>query len=634
MRTSLFFLSLCSQTLAAPQLFGPLADLLGNLGSGKGFVDTALGALGGAVGITATYDYVVVGGGTAGNTIGVRLVEAGYSVAIIEAGGYYQVGKPLLTTSPAGDVFNIGMSMSDALPLVDWMFETQPQDGANGRKFHYARGKCLGGSSALNFMIYQRGTAQCYDQWADLTGDNSWTWQNTQKHFKNSFTFTPPNNAKRGSNVTTRYNSDAFLPGTPGPVQVGYSNFVSAAATWLEKGMAAVGIQSVNDFNSGSLLGGAYLSTTIRSSDATRSGSDQFITRAKSNPKLKVYTRTLAKKILFDSTKKATGVAVDSAGIKYTIKARKEVIVSAGAFQSPQLLMVSGIGPSAQLSVLGVKVLSDLSGVGQNMWDHIMFGPSYQVSLVTLNRVIKDPLYAAKRLADYVSTQTGELASNVVEYLGWEKLSTSAGYGDAFSADAKSALAAFTDDWPEAEWLTINSYIEDFLTPVADVARQDRQHATILGAIVAPTSRGNVTLRSADTADAPLINPNWLTSQSDIELAIAMYKRMREIWTSPAMKDVVVGGEAYPGLDKVQSDEEIHEQVKKSLTTVWHAACTCKMGKQGDEGAVLDGKARVYGVKGLRVVDASSFPTLPPGHPQSTVYMLAEKIASDIIKGA
>lgn len=145
MRISILLLSFCSQGLAAPQLFGPLVDVLGNVIGGKGFVDTALGALGGAVGITATYDYVVVGGGTAGNTIGVRLAEAGYSVAIIEAGGYYQVGKPLLTTSPAGDVFNIGMSMSDASPLVDWMFETQPQDGANGRKFHYARGKCLGG---------------------------------------------------------------------------------------------------------------------------------------------------------------------------------------------------------------------------------------------------------------------------------------------------------------------------------------------------------------------------------------------------------------------------------------------------------------------------------------------------------
>lgn len=161
------------------------------------------------------------------------------------------------------------------------------------------------------------------------------------------------------------------------------------------------------------------------------------------------------------------------------------------------------------------------------------------------------------------------------------------------------------------------------------MARQSAQHATILGAIVAPTSRGNVTLASADTKDLPLINPNWLTTTSDIELAIAMYKRMREIWATDAMAPVVLGGgEAYPGLASVQSDDEIHEQIKKSLTTVWHAACTCRMGRQGEEGAVLDAKARVFGVRGVRVVDASSFPTLPPGHPQSTVCELRPFLAS------
>ncbi|KAB2570007.1 Dehydrogenase patE [Lasiodiplodia theobromae] len=620
--------------LAAPQVLGPLTDLLGTIIGGAGFVDTTLGTLAGAAGVTASFDYVVVGGGTAGNVVGVRLAEAGHTVAVVEAGGYYQISKPLLTTAPAGDVFNIGMDMSDAVSLVDWKFETEPQAGADGRTFHYARGKCLGGSSALNFMIYQRGTQQCYDEWAELLGDDSWSWANTQSHFQNSFTFTAPDDAKRGSNVTTSYNADAFAASTSGPVQVGYSNFVSAAATWLEKGMEAVGIKTITDFNSGSLLGKQWLSTTIRPTDATRSGSDQFITSAASNTNLKVYLRTLAKKIIFDSSKKATGVQVETAGVTYTLNATKEVIVSAGAFQSPQLLMVSGVGPAAHLESFGIDVVKDLPGVGQNMWDHIMFGPSYEVGLTTLNRVIRDPLYAATRLADYIATQTGELASNVVEFLGWEKLSQVDGYADGFSDEAKAQLAQFTDDWPEAEWLTINAYIENFLNPVADVAAQTAQHATILGAIVAPTSRGNVTLSSASTSDLPLVNPNWLTTTSDIELAVAMYKRMREIWASDAMASVVIGDEFYPGTDAVSTDDEILAQIKKSLTTVWHASCTCKMGAEDDEGAVLDSKARVYGVDGLRVVDASSFPTLPPGHPQSTVYMIAEKIAADIINGA
>ncbi|KAL1641054.1 hypothetical protein SLS58_006326 [Diplodia intermedia] len=630
MRTPLLplplLLPLLTPALALPQILGPLTDLLSNLFSGAGLADTTLGALAGAAGVAQTFDYVVVGGGTAGATLGARLAEAGHAVAVVEAGGYYQAEKPLLTTSPAGDVFGIGMDEETAGP-VDWGFRTVPQAGADGREFHYARGKCLGG----------RGTQQCYDQWAELLGDDSWSWANTQQHFKKSVTFHAPNGAKRGANVTTSYNAGAFAGGgsaSGGPVQVGYSNFVSAAATWLEKAMDAVGIATVADFNSGRLLGKQYLATTIRPSDATRSGSDQFVTRASKSAatrkNLKVYLKTLATKLVFDATKKATGVSVETGGVAYTLRARKEVVVAAGAFQSPQLLMVSGVGPAAQLGAHGIAVVADLPGVGQNMWDHVMFGPSYEVRLTTLNRVLRDPLYAARRLADYVAAQSGELASNVVEFLGWEKLSRVDGYGDGFSDETKSALAQFPEDWPEAEWLTINAYIENFLRPVADVAAQTRQHATILGALVAPTSRGNITLASASAADAPLINPNWLTTAADVELAVAMYRRMREMWATSAIRPVVVGGEFYPGTDAVATDEEIHAHIKKSLTTVWHAACTCKMGRADDEGAVLDARARVYGVKGLRVVDASSFPTLPPGHPQN---MVAEKIAADIING-
>ncbi|OJD32698.1 gmc oxidoreductase, partial [Diplodia corticola] len=639
MRTILLsYLLLSSKALAAPQILSSLASAISSLiGGSSGLVDTALGTLAGASGINATFDYIVVGGGTAGNVVATRLAEAGLSVALVEAGGYYQVEKPLLTTVPAGDVFSIGMAASDAAgSLVDWKFETTPQEGCDGRTFHYARGKCLGGSSALNFMIYQRGTQQCYDEWASLLDDDSWSWANTQEHFKRSFTFHAPDNTKRGANVTTRYNAAAFDASASGPVQVGYSNFVSAAATWLEKGMDAVGIPTITDFNSGTLLGKQYLSTTIRPSDATRSGSDQFILRAKTSPtasrNLKVYLRTLATKILFDddknNTKTATGVTVETADTTYTLTARNEVILSAGAFQSPQLLMLSGIGPAAHLAEHGIALVKDLPGVGQNMWDHVMFGPSYEVALPTLNRVVRDPAYAARRLADYAATHSGELASNVVEFLGWEKLSAldaGAAAGKNFSDETRAALAAFPDDWPEVEYLTTNAYIEDFLHPVANVARQSAQHATILGALVAPTSRGTVTLSSPSAGAAPLINPNWLTAPADVELAVAMYKRMREIWGSDAMRAVVVGGggdagrEFYPGLDAVATDEEIRAQVRKSLTTVWHAACTCKMGAEGDAGAVLDARARVRGVRGLRVVDASAFPTLPPGHPQSGV---------------
>ncbi|KAK8199573.1 choline dehydrogenase [Phyllosticta capitalensis] len=580
-------------------------------------------------GLDTTYDYVVVGGGTAGNTIAYRLAAAGNRVAVLEAGNWYEIGKPILGTTPLGDVVGVGMSRLDYNPLVDWGFMTTPQAGCNNRQFHYARGKALGGSSALNFMIYQRGTEGSYQQWADDLGDNSYTFDNLLPYFEKSLTFSPPDTSKRLANATTEYNPSVFDPTNPGPVHVSYSNFVQSFATWLIKGFNAVGIQTITDFNSGNLLGTQYAAATIRPSDATRSASDVFIQAALTNPNLKVYINTLVKKIIFDKNKKATGVKIASG---QTITARKEVIISAGAFQSPQLLMVSGIGPKDQLNKFKIPIIQELPGVGQNMWDHIMFGPSYEVDLITLDTPLHDLNYALKILVDYIATQSGPLSSNVCELLGWEKISQLDAYKGNLSASTLQALSEFPADWPEAEWISIGSYIGDFLYPILQQPLNGRQYATILGAIVAPTSRGNVTLKSADTKDLPLVNPNWLTSQADRELAVSMYRRMREIWNTPVMQQVVKGPEYFPGL-QVQTDEQILETIKESLTTVWHASCTCKMSKQGDPMGVIDSKARVFGVQGLRVVDASSFPSLPPGHPQSTVYMLAEKIAADILNG-
>ncbi|KAK7628890.1 choline dehydrogenase [Phyllosticta paracitricarpa] len=602
--------------------------------SGQGLVTGMLGGLVGTLsnlfnGFDTQYDYVVVGGGTAGNTIAYRLAAAGNRVAIVEAGNFYQLGKPILGTTPLGDVVGVGMSRLDYNPLVDWGFMTTPQAGCNNRQFHYARGKALGGSSALNFMIYQRGTEGSYQQWADELGDDSYTFDNLLPYFEKSLTFTPPNTSKRLANATTQYNPSVFDPTNPGPVQVSYSNFVQSIATWFIKGFNAVGIPTIQDFNSGNLLGTQYAAATIRPKDATRSASDVFIQAALANPKLKVYINTLAKKIIFDKNKKATGVKIASG---QTLTAKKEVILSAGAFQSPQLLMVSGIGPADQLKKFNIPMIQELPGVGQNMWDHIMFGPSYEVDLITLDTPLHDLNYALKILVDYVANQSGPLSSNVCELLGWEKISQLEQYKSNLSASTLEALSSFPSDWPEAEWISIASYIGNFLYPLLQQPLNGRQYATILGAIVAPTSRGNVTLASADTKDLPLVNPNWLTTQSDRELAVAMYRRMREIWNTPVMQQVVKGPEYFPG-PQVDTDEEILETIKESLTTVWHASCTCKMSKQGDPMGVIDNKARVFGVQGLRVVDASSFPSLPPGHPQSTVYMLAEKIAAEILKG-
>ncbi|KAK8047516.1 choline dehydrogenase [Apiospora saccharicola] len=470
-------------------------------------------------------------------------------------------------------------------------------------------------TKALNFMIHHRGSKGAYDKWADEVGDDSYRLEALTPYFEKSVTLTPPNTEKRRANASTQYDPDAFT--TPGgPVQVGYTNWVSVWATWLEKGLEAIGMERTTGFNSGRLMGYHYSQSTIRGRDQTRSTSAEYIYQASERglENLKVYTQTMARKIMFDggaNKEKATGVRVSSLGIEYTIKARKEVILSAGTFQSPQLLMVSGIGPRATLDDFEIPVISDLPGVGQNMWDHIMFGPSYEVAFDTLDRVLHDPVVLAQTLAEYVATQSGPLTSNVVEFLGWEKLP--AKYRDTFSPETRDALdREFPDDWPEVEHISGNGFIGDFTFPALQQPL-DGKHAS--------------------TLDLPRVSPNWLTAKADQEVAIAWYRRMREVWATDELKSVRVGTdkEYWPGLDQ-DTDAEILEVIRNSLMTLWHAAGTCKMGRRNDEMAVIDNEARVFDVEGLRVVDASSFPFLPPGHPQSTIYALAEKIADGIIK--
>lgn len=482
-------------------------------------------------------------------------------------------------------------------------------------------------------MIYQRPTIQSMDNWADAVGDDSYTFDKVLPFYQRSTQLTGPNMNKRFANSTPQYNPDAFVP-SGGPLQVSFANYAQSFSTWLKAGFASIGIGEAPDFNSGSLFGAQYCTSTIRPSDQTRSSSSSSFVKAAKDARLsnlKIYTGTRAEKILFDSEKKATGVRVKTGLLPYTLTAKKEVIVSAGAFQSPQLLMVSGIGPRNQLEANGIKVLSELPGVGQNMWDHPTFGPSYPIDLISLTREARDPIYLADQVLQYTLNQSGVLTNPVADFLAWEKIPEPL-RSSQFSPETRAKLAQFPTDWPEVEYISGNGFVGDFSNFLLVQPFDGRNYATILNVLITPLSRGNVTIRSSSTADLPIINPAWLTDPADQELAIAAYKRSRQVFASSGLAPVVAGEEAYPG-PEIQSDEQILEAIRNSLMTLWHPACTCKMGREEDKMAVLDSKARVRGVKGLRVVDASSFPILPPGHPQSTVYMLAEKIADSIIKG-
>ncbi|KAI9668151.1 MAG: hypothetical protein M1821_000971 [Bathelium mastoideum] len=587
-----------------------------------------LGSSFGVLGVNASFDYVIIGGGTAGLVLADRLTEdPSVSVAVIEAGSFYELDNGNFSQIPAGAAQYSSPLVIDGRPatpqpLVDWSFITEPQPGLDGRLLHFTQGKTLGGGSARNYMAYHRGTAETYDGWADLTGDSSYAWQNVLQYFKKSTRFTPPDPEKLGSSEAAliNYDPEAFSS-SGGPLETTYPGYFQPISTFVHKALQALGLEHIPGLNSGKLLGFAGITITVDPKYGTRSSSQtSFLAEVLNSQRtnLQVYHNTIATKILFDDKRTATGVAVSTAGTAYILSARKEIILSAGAFKSPQLLMLSGVGPATTLEQLGIPVISDLPGVGQNMWDHPMLGTVSRVNVTTGTALQTQPEFVRRAIEDFLNKASGPLVSPYADFIGWEKVPDRLRAG--MSDSSRAVLSKFPTDWPELEILP-------FATSFAPVAPDDpNMYLTMAMVDVAPLSRGNVTLASADPMVNPLISPNWLVDRTDQEVCIAGFKRAREIM---AAMGIVVGEEVAPGL-QVQSDEEILAFLRQTVSTIHHPSSTNRMGKEGDGMRVLDGKARVVGVRGLRVVDASAFPTLPPGHPQSTVYMLAEKIADDI----
>lgn len=601
----------------------------------NGLVRASIGALEGTLGVEQSFDYVVIGGGTAGNTVAYRLAEAGFTVAIVERGLPYELGKPVVGPAPLGDIIGVGANALDTIPTVDYGVRTTPQTGAAGREIHYAQGKCLGGSSGLNFMIHHRPNKGALDLWAELVGDETYTFDNLVPYFKKPFTFTPPDTRTRLDNATTLFvESDFAEDGQGGPIQVTYPNWTPVWSTWAAKGLEALGLQATDKYNEGSLLGWFYAQLTVEPNDQVRSTSAEYIYAAEEgnlSKYLTVYLETRADKIIFDSEQTANAVQVSDADlVTYTINATKEVILSAGALHSPQLLMLSGVGPAELLNQYGIQVIANRPGVGQNLTDHVLFGPTYQVTFDTLDRVLGDPNVLVESIAEYAVNSTGPLTTNVAEFLAWERMPDSANISDS----TRAILNSYPDDWPHIEYFPAAGYIGDFNIPWAQQPKDGKQYASILGAIAAPQSRGNVSISSASAADLPLFNPNWLTSDADVEVAVAIYNRLRDIFDTDPIKsiraDPSAQGEYWPGAD-ISTHEEVLNTIRTSVMAVMHASCTNRMGRLEEETAVVDSLFRVIGVSGLRIVDASVLALLPPGHPQALIYALAEKLADDII---
>jgi choline dehydrogenase len=283
--------------------------------------------------------------------------------------------------------------------------------------------------------------------------------------------------------------------------------------------------------------------------------------------------------------------------------------------------MLSGIGPQALLNSLDIPIISALPGVGQNLQDPIFFSVQHGVKTPSLASELADPNRAAPNLAAYTTNKAGPYSSPG-GYIAFEKLPTSSRAG--FSARTTTLLASLPDDAPEIEYLAGSfAGTGNGVTTIGDLS----------AAVLNPFSRGSVTLSSADITSPPVIDMGWLTDPADAEVAVAAFKRLRQAWSSPLLGGWKVGGEVTPGAGAVQTDEEILGYIKSNCIQIWHASATCAMGTDPAAGAVVDWRGKVFGVEGLRVVDASALPFALPGHPQATIYAFAEKIAAGILAG-
>ncbi|KAL7803483.1 GMC oxidoreductase [Trichoderma aethiopicum] len=576
----------------------------------------------------ATFDYIVVGAGTAGIPIAVRLAEDGYTVALVEAGSYAQLGNGNFSQVPLyASAFQHTYEGSLINPMVDWNITTTPQGNLTRL---YPQGKALGGTSTRSHQAFMFSNKGSYQAWADAVGDASYTYDNFSRFLHKPLNFTPPASS-RSANSTARYSSD-LLNLTQGPLQVTFSAFSWPWSSWVQKALTTVGVAERKDgFTGGNLLGSGYLLSSMDATTFTKDSSETSYLRklGLENENLIIYTNTLATRVLFDSDKTAIGVTIDFGGLPRFLISRKEVILSAGAFRSPQLLMLSGIGPKATLGEHGIEVIADLPGVGQNLGDHSVTAIARKVNVMTTAELQRNPEFARQSLEQYRATPPrGPLTSYAGDMAAFEKLPLK--YRQKLSPDIRKSLDQYSQDWPELEYITFSAYGGP---NVGYLGSPDGQNwATTAVALVAPFSRGNVTIRSADARENPVVNPAWLSDPRDQQMVVQAFRRLQEILNQTSIAPALLGDDAFPPPAMVDGDERILAFVQLANNPLFQASCTARMGRKDDPMAVIDPKARVYNVKNLRVVDASSFPILLPSHIQGTIYGLAEKIAEDIIQ--
>lgn len=529
------------------------------------------------------FDYIVIGGGAGGCAVAGRLSEdPQVSVCVLEAGK--QDDQTLISVP-------ICTAIMLATSINNWAFETVPQPGFNGRRGYQPRGKALGGSSSINAMVYNRGHRWDYDHWAEL-GNKGWSYQEVLPYFKKSEhneVFVDDHHGQGGPLNVANLRSD-------NPFQEIYLNAAKQA-----------GFKLTFDFNGADQEGIGIHQVTQKNGERWNAARAYLHPHLGSRQNLQVITQARANRILF-SGKRASGVEFRQGGTvrtTRTLRARREVIVSAGAFQSPQLLMLSGIGAGSELQAFGIPVVHDLPGVGKNLQDHPDYIFNYRAkSLELLGLSVAYGPRLVKETLRYRQERTGMLTSNGAEGGGFIKR----------FADSPA---------PDFQLHFVMGMIDNHARNL-HLGHGYSCHVCLLR----PKSIGSVSLSSRDAAAAPRIDPKFYDHPDDLEAMVDGFKLTRRIMDAPALASVR-SGELYTA--DVHSDDEIREELRNRSDTVYHPVGTCKMGV--DPLAVVDPQLRVRGIEGLRVVDASIMPTLIGGNTNAPTMMIGEK-AADLIRSA
>lgn len=462
----------------------------------------------------------------------------------------------------------------------------------------------------MNYMAYSQSSYGAFQMWADTVDDQSYTYPNFSRYYRKSMNFETGRIDDRYANATPNF--DLSTLGKGGPLGVSFPAFAQSWSTWVARGLEAVGIRPRGALTDGTLSGATFQINTIDGATGLRASAESaYLRPAQQRSNLVVLNGTLAEKVLFDRHRTAKGVVVTTGSTTYHISAAKEVILSAGAFQSPQLLMVSGVGPADVLDQHDIAVVADLPGVGQGMNDHVMFGITYQADLVTETTTTQGDSFTLAT-EEFATNRTGPLTNPGGDFVALEKLPAT--YTANMSSAAQDALASFPEDWPDVEFLVLPAFTGNQNTPNAaspglPATVPGANYGTLLGVLQVPQSRGNVTISSASMSDPPLINPAWLTDSRDREVMVAVFRRAREILGTDEMKPILIGEEFYPG-PQVQTDEEIIDYISTSIGVLYHASATCPMGKADDPKAVVDSTGKVFGTKNREHHSPLKYPTV------------------------